>query len=72
MQFLVWNLNEETGVFWSDLTILDDNGGFDPWGRKFSPETDGKAIKNRYGEIVKYQIFTEIQGYPVEMLVLNE
>ncbi len=71
MRFLVWNLNEDTGVFWSDLTTLEDNGFFDPWGRKLSL-AGSRRNKNSVGDTISYTIESEFQGYPVEIVIMNE
>lgn len=71
MTFLVWSLNEDTGVFWVNLETLEDNGFFDPWGRKINLR-EAKRIKNRWDEITEYRFESEYQGYPVEFTVINE
>ena len=71
MQFLVWNLNEETGVFWADVSILEDNGFLDPWGQKINLST-AKKVRNRVGDITQHQLLTECEGYPVELVIMEE
>lgn len=71
MQFLVWNLNEDTGIFWANLSDLDDNGCFDPWGQRINIST-AKKIRDRAGETTQYHLIGECQGYPVDLIVMNE
>jgi hypothetical protein len=70
-QFLVWNLNEDTGVLWTDLSLLEDNGFFDPWGQRINIST-AKQIRNRLGDVTQYHVIAECQGYPVELVIVNE
>lgn len=76
MRFLVWNLNEDTGVFWSDLSVLEDNdlegrGLLDPWEQKINLR-HAKRITNGGGDVIEYHLTAECQGYPVELVILNE
>jgi hypothetical protein len=71
MRFLVWNLNEDTNVFWSDISTLEDNGFFDPWGQIVNIKS-AKKVRNRDGDVIEYQISSEFEGHPVEMTVVNE
>jgi len=71
MTFLVWSLNEDTGVFWVNLTTLEDNGFFDPWGQRVILKTAQK-VKNRWDEVTEFRIESEFQGYPIELVVINE
>lgn len=74
MKFLVWNLNEDSGVFWTDLTTLEDNGEgvlMDPWGQRISLR-GAKRKLNGGGDTIEFHITSEFQGYPVELVVLNE
>ena len=69
--FPVWEINEDTNIFWCDLSTLEDQGMKDPWGRKIRLN-DGKKIKNSVQEITEYRLNTELEGYPVELVVVNE
>lgn len=71
MTFLVWSLNEDTGIFWVDLTTLEDNGMLDPWGQRISLR-GAKREYNRVNDVISYHLDSEIQGYPVELVVMNE
>ena len=74
MKFLVWNLNEDNDVFWSDLTTLEDNGEgvlLDPWGQKINLVSAAKK-KNAYGDTTEFHITGEFQGYPTSLIILNE
>ncbi len=71
MQFLVWNLNDDTGIFWSEMSILEDNGFLDPWGQKINLNT-AKKIRNKVGEVVQHELFTECEGYPVSLIIMEE
>ena len=74
MQFLVWNLNEDTNVFWSDLSTLEDNNEgilLDPWAQRINLKT-AKRITNSPGDTIEYQVSTEFQGYPIDLVILNE
>jgi len=68
---LVWNLNEDTNVFWTDLTIMEDNGMLDPWGQRFTLR-GAKKVPNAVGDTVEFRVSTEYQGYPVELSIMNE
>jgi hypothetical protein len=69
--FLVWNLNEDTGVFWTELTILEDNGFLDPWSQRITLRS-AKRIPNSAGDTVEYRLTSDFQGYPVELSIINE
>jgi hypothetical protein len=69
--FLIWNLNEDTGLFWTELTLLEDNGFMDPWSQRFSLR-GSKPILNSAGDTIEFRIATEYQGYPVELSIVNE
>lgn len=71
MTFLVWSLNEETGVFWVDLTTLEDNGMLDPWGKRFNLQ-GAKREKNSVNDTIAFHVNSEFQGHPVELIVMNE
>jgi hypothetical protein len=68
---LVWNLNEDSGVFWTELTIMEDNGFMDPWGQRFNLR-NAKRIPNGAGDTVEFRIASEFQGYPIELSIMNE
>ena len=68
---LVWNLNEDTGVFWTELTIMEDNGFKDPWGQRFSLDS-AKPIPNGAGDTIEFRITSDFQGYPFELSIVNE
>ena len=68
---IVWNLNEDTGVFWTELTIMEDNGFLDPWGQRFSLR-GAKKVPNGAGDTIEYRVSSEFQGYPVELSIMNE
>ena len=68
---LVWNLNEESGVFWSELAVLEDNGFTDAWGQRFSLR-GAKKILNGAGDVIEFRIEMEFQGYPVSLSIINE
>jgi len=72
MTFLVWSLNEDTGIFWVDLTTLEDNGMMDPWGQRISLRKARREYNRGTGDIVSYHLESEIQGWPVELVVMNE
>ena len=69
--FLVWNLNEDTGVFWTDLTTLEDNGFMDPWGQRFSLRSS-KKVHNSAGDVIEFRTSADFQGHPVELSIINE
>jgi hypothetical protein len=71
MTFLVWNLNEDTGVFWTDLTTLEDNEFRDPWGQRISLR-EARRQRNRVNDVVAFHIDSEFQGHPIELIVMNE
>ena len=71
-RFLVWNLNEDTGILWTELTTLEDNGFFDPWGQKIALKGARRVTDRLSGDVVEYHIETEFQDYPVELIVTNE
>lgn len=71
MTFLVWNLNEDTGIFWSNLETLEDNGFLDPWGQKISLN-GAQRQRNSVGDTVAFHIDSEFQGYPVSLVIMNE
>lgn len=71
IQFLVWNLNEDTNVFWSDITTLEDNGFLDPWGQRINVKSAKKQY-NSVGDIIEYRLTTEYQDHPFELVILNE
>lgn len=68
---LVWNLNEDSGVFWTELEIMEDNGFTDPWGQRFTLR-GAKRIPNGAGDTVEYRIISDFQGYPIELSIINE
>lgn len=68
---VVWNLNEDTGLFWTELTIMEDNGFMDPWGQRFTLQ-GAKRIPNPYGDTIEFRIAAEYQGQPVELSIINE
>jgi len=71
MQFLVWNLNEDTNIFWSDLTTLEDNGEgllLDPWRQRINLRSAKKQF-NGGGDTIAYEVSSSFQGYPVELCV---
>lgn len=68
---LVWNLNEESGVFWTELTVMEDNGFTDPWGQRFNLR-QAKRIPNSAGDTVEFRFISEYQGYPIELSIINE
>lgn len=68
---LVWNLNEDSGVFWTELTTMEDNGFLDPWGQRFILR-GAKRIPNGAGDIVEFRIVSDFQGYPIELSIINE
>jgi hypothetical protein len=70
-QFLIWNLNENTGIFWVNLETLEESGFLDPWAKKFNFD-DGRAMRNNVNEITEWHFRTDIQGYPVDLIVVNE
>src|SRR4051812_26242612 len=61
IDYLVWNLNEDTNIFWTELSSLEDNGMFDPWGRKLALG-EGRRKTNRHSQIEHYQFHLEFQG----------
>lgn len=69
--FLIWNLNEETSVFWTELSILEDNGLRDPWGQKITLR-GAKRVSNSANDVVEFRIIADCQGYPVELSIINE
>ena len=71
MRFTAWNLNEETGVFWAELSALEEQGLFDPWGQRFALRGAKRKI-NSVGDTTEFQLYTEFQGYPAALVVLNE
>lgn len=71
VQFIIWNVNFDTGIFWANLSDLEDNGFFDPWGQRINISI-AKKIRNRLGEITQYHLIGECQGYPVELAIVNE
>jgi len=74
MAFLVWNLNEDTNVFWSDLTTLEDNGEgvlMDPWRQRINLRSAKRQL-NGGGDIIAYEVAGEFQGYPITLIIVNE
>ena len=76
MQFLIWNLNEDTGIFWTDLSTLEEhddmvNGLRDPWLQKINLR-QAKRKLNGGGDIIAFEVESEYQGYPTTMIVINE
>jgi len=70
-KFLVWNLNEDTEVFWTDTQTLEENGFLDPWGQRISLQS-ARRVKDRWGDLREYRIESEFQGYPIELVIINE
>ena len=68
---MVWNLNEDTNVFWSDISTLEDNGFFDPWYQKIDLRM-ARKIRNSVNEIIEYHLVGDIQGYPIDIVIVNE
>lgn len=68
---LVWNLNEDTNVFWTELTVMEDNGFFDPWGQRFTIQ-GAKRIRNGADDTIEFRINSDYNGYPIELSVMNE
>lgn len=68
---LVWNLNEDTSVFWTEMTTMEDNGFADPWGQRFTLR-GAKRISNSAGDTIEYRITSDFQGYPIELSIMNE
>jgi hypothetical protein len=74
MVFLVWNLNEDTNTFWSDMATLEENSDgtlLDPWGQRISLLSATKK-RNAYNDITEFHITSEFQGYPTTLIILNE
>lgn len=71
VQFLIWNLNAETGVFWVNLETLEENGFMDPWNNRITLK-DARRERNSGHDVVAYHLIIEHQGYPVELIVINE
>ena len=70
-RFPSWNLNEDADIFWSDISALEDHGFFDPWFQRINIRS-AKRNYNRVGEIASYTYTTEFNGYPFELVILNE
>lgn len=75
MLFLVWSLNEDTNVFYCDLSVLEENGDgllLDPWEQRLNLKS-AKRLTNASGDtVLEYRIETEYQGRPVSLSIVNE
>jgi len=71
VQYLIWNLNPETGVFWVNLETLEENGFMDPWNNRISLK-GARRERDSGGDILAYHLDVEYQGYPIELIVINE
>ncbi len=71
IQFLIWNVNEDTEIFWSDISTLEDNGFYEPWHQRIDLRS-AKRVLNSFGDIVEYRLWVEYQGLPVELVIMND
>lgn len=67
---LVWNTNADTDIFWSEVSVLEDNGFYDPWGQRINLRS-GKKVFDREGDVVEYRLWSDYQGIPFELVIAN-
>ena len=67
---LVWNANADTDIFWSEISVLEDNGFTDPWGQRINLKS-GRKVFDREGDVVEYRLWSDYQGVPFELVVVN-
>lgn len=75
MRFLVWDLNEDTNLFFAELSTLEENGEGvlqDPWGQRLNLRHAKKIFNSAGDTVLEYRFSSEFQGYPIELSVINE
>lgn len=75
MQFLVWDVNEDTNVFFAELSVLEENGEgrlMDPWCQRLNLKSAKPVFNQSNDTVVGYRLFSEFQGYPIELSIINE
>ena len=75
MQFLVWDLNEDTNLFYAEMGVIEENADgqlLDPWGQKLNLRNAKKVFNASGDTILEFRFSTEFQSYPVELSIINE
>ena len=67
---VIWNVNADTDIFWSEISVLEDNGFADPWGQRINLKS-GREVFDREGDILEYRLWSDYQGVPFELVVVN-
>ena len=67
---LVWNVNEDTEIFWSEISVLEDNGFTDPWGQRINLKSGTKVFDSE-GDVVEYRLWSDYLGNPFELVIVN-